>query len=145
RHGSFLPILRVFQSPGAGAVRATAPRSTAGRPGPDAQPPDARFGEVEARERAQEGVRDDDVDARLRRVVEPAADPHGDRRVEVANRDLDANAPTAVVGVLQARDLDLKVPSGRQPAAGDEHAAGDLPAYDAALGADLVLGRMERE
>ena len=47
------------------------------------------LGQVETHQRAQEAIGDDHVDARLGRVVEPAAEPGGDRRIEVGDLDRD--------------------------------------------------------
>ena len=44
-------------------------------------------------QRAQEAMRDQHVDARLRLLVEPARDPGGDRGIEVRHLDLDVHAP----------------------------------------------------
>jgi serine O-acetyltransferase len=51
--------------------------------------PDAGLGQVEPRQRAQEALRDDHMDPRLGRVVDPATEPRGDRRIEVGDLDGD--------------------------------------------------------
>src|SRR3954470_18782737 len=82
--------------------------------------PDLRLGEVQARERAQERVRDDHVDARLRVGVDEAAEPVRDGGVEVRDLDLDVEAVRPA-----ALDVDLEV---ALVAARDEDALVDAPA-----------------
>ena len=88
---------------------------------------DDRFGEVELGQRAQETVRDDDVDARLRRRIERACERTRQRGIEVRHLDLDVGARRLAVDRRAALDLDLQVAVAVASGARDERAAGDPP------------------
>jgi hypothetical protein len=88
-------------------------------------------------------VRDDDVDARLRRRVQPARDRARERRIEVRDLDLDVHARGVGVDRRAAAHVDLQPAVAAVGGARDEHAAVDAPAHNAAVGVHLVLRRLE--
>jgi hypothetical protein len=88
---------------------------------------------------AQEGVADEDVDPRLRVLVDPGRQARGDRGIEVRHLDLDVDADLVPVVVVEAGDLDLEVAVALAALRGDEQALLDPPAHDPGARVHLVL------
>ncbi|CAA9492780.1 MAG: hypothetical protein AVDCRST_MAG38-2678 [uncultured Solirubrobacteraceae bacterium] len=107
--------------------------------------PDRRALELQRGERAQEAVRDEHVDLRLRGLVEAARQPAGQRGIEVGH--LDAHLDLRVLGVRRGPAAHLELEEAADVVAGTRHeqAAADPPADDPAVAGEHVLGRREAQ
>ena len=101
--------------------------------------------ELELRERAQEAVGHEHVDARLRVGVDPARDPERDRGIERGDLDLDVQPRAPGLRLGAAGQVDLEVAVALVALRGDEDPVADAPADHAALVVHRVLGRAEAQ